>query len=84
MATRSKSNASKKGKAAASSPLTTDALPNRLKEFEVSDSTSKNLKALVFEGVLPLQSLIEWRAPAADDLPVINSDEQISFRWMFE
>lgn len=84
LATRSKAAGSKKRKASASSPLTTDALPDGLKEFEVGDSTEENLEALLFDGVLPSQSLIEWRTPSADDLPVIGADQQIVFRCMFQ
>lgn len=50
MSARSKATTLKKGKAAATTPLSPNALPDGLKEFEVSDSTTQNLEDLVAEG----------------------------------
>lgn len=54
------------------------------RKFSASDSTTININALVAEGGLPPQTVLEWRAPAANEVPLIVSDQHVVFRWMFE
>ena len=84
MASRTRAAAKKSKGKGSSSAADFSSLPGNFSEFEASDCTDANLEALVADGVLPPQSLILWRAPKADELPIVGADQQIVFRSFFE
>lgn len=45
-----------------------------LKELPKSDSTPQKLKAMVKEGILPAQALLNCRAPKKQEVPLVAND----------